>query len=302
MAATAPPPRLDGSTPRSPRAVMSWRASSGLPAVAWAHAAQISSPMSLAEAGADERRDGGRAERPRPDRGARLALDHPGQGFRGRLAGPYGDDRARGELLEPRLEVVEEAQRGLVGPVRVVDEQGERDGLGEPRAQPVEAVEAREEPLVGRRAVGDVLEQRPSQPGRAGEQLLARLGAERLDARRQQLYHHAERELSLHDAAARTEHDHASGLRERRGLVHQRALADPGRALDHDDPAGPGRRGVEPAVDLRQLGFAFQQVGPRGEVRHPPSLSLSSAVGRAGENPTVAPRSEGRRGRHSVAP
>ena len=135
----------------------------------------------------------------------------------------------------------------LVGPVRVVDEQGERDGLGEPRAQPVQAVEAREEALVGRRAVGDVLEQRASEPGRAGEQLLAHRGAERLDARRQQLYHHAERELSLHDAAARTEHDHASGLRERRGLVHQRALADPGRALDHDDPAGPGRRGVEPA-------------------------------------------------------
>ena len=101
------------------------------------------------------------------------------------------------------------------------------------------------------------------------------MGAERLDARRQQLYHHAESELSLHDAAARTEHDHASFLRERRGLVHQRALADPGRALDHDDPAGPGRRGVEPAADLGHLGFAFQQVGPRDEVHHPPSLSLS---------------------------
>ena len=34
----------------------------------------------VAEAGADERRDGRRAERRRPDRGARLALDHPGQG------------------------------------------------------------------------------------------------------------------------------------------------------------------------------------------------------------------------------
>ena len=87
----------------------------------------------------------------------------------------------------------------LVGPVRVVDEQGERNDLGEPSAQPVEAVEAREEALVGRRAVGDVLEQRASQPGRAGEQLLAHGGAERLDARRQQLYHQAESELSLHE-------------------------------------------------------------------------------------------------------
>ena len=46
MAAIAPGSRLAGSTPRSPSAVMSCRASSGLPAVVRAHSAQIASPMS----------------------------------------------------------------------------------------------------------------------------------------------------------------------------------------------------------------------------------------------------------------
>ena len=80
MAATAPAPRLAGSTPRSPRAVMSWRASSGLPAVAWAHGGADLVAHVVAEAAADERRDGRRAERRRPDRGARLALDQPRSG------------------------------------------------------------------------------------------------------------------------------------------------------------------------------------------------------------------------------
>ena len=176
IAATAPPPRLvrlDTALPQGGDELAGEQrvAGRGLGAGGADLVAHV-----VAEAGADERRNGGRAERRRPDRGARLALDHPGQGLRGRLAGPYCEDRARGQLLEPRLQVGEEAQRGLIGPVRVVDEQGERDGLGEPRTQPVQAVEAREEALVGRRAVGDVLEQRARQPGRAGEQLLAHRG------------------------------------------------------------------------------------------------------------------------------
>ena len=46
MAAIALGSRLAGATPRSPSAVMSCRASSGLPAVVRAHSAQIASPMS----------------------------------------------------------------------------------------------------------------------------------------------------------------------------------------------------------------------------------------------------------------
>ena len=156
----------------------------------------------------------------------------------------------------------------LVGPVRVVDEQGERVRLGQPRAQPVQAVEAREQPVVGGCAVGDFLEQRAGEAGGTREQLLALRGRERLDARGEQLYHHAECELFLHDAAARTQHDHPAGLGQCRGRVHQRALADAGRALDDDDPAGAARSGAERIADLRQLGLALQEVGPAGQIRH----------------------------------
>ncbi len=156
----------------------------------------------------------------------------------------------------------------LVGPVRVVDEQRERHRLGQPRAQPVQAVEAREQAVVGGGAVGDLLEQRAGEPGGAGEELLALGRRERFDARREQLYHHAECELFLHDAAARTQHHHPAGLGQRRGRVHQRALADAGRALDHDHSAGAARSGAERIADLRQLGLALQEVGPAGQVRH----------------------------------
>ena len=220
----------------------------------------------LAEAAADQPGDGRRAERRGPERDPRLAVGEQRQ--RILLARPGRDDQAGGELLDPRLEVGEEPQRVLVGPVRVVDEQGERDRLGQPRAQPVQAVEAREQAVVGGGAVGDLLEQWASEAGGAGEQPLALRARERLDARREQLYHHAECELLLHDAAARTEHHHPAGLGQRRGRVHQRALADARRALDHDDPAGPARSGAERIADLRQLGLALQEVGPAGQVRH----------------------------------
>ena len=51
------------------------------------------------------------------------------------------------------------------------------------------------------------------------------------------------------------------------------ALADPGRALDHHDPARAGRGGAERTADLRQLGLALQQVGPlfRSAIRAVPA-------------------------------
>ena len=57
----------------------------------------------------------------------------------------------------------------LVRPVRVVDEQGERPLLGQPRAQPVQAVEAREQAIVRGRSVGHLLEQRARQSRGARE-------------------------------------------------------------------------------------------------------------------------------------
>ena len=193
----------------------------------------------------------------------------------------------------------------LVGPVRVVDEQGERHRLGQPRAQPVQAVEAREQAVVRGRAVGDVLEQRAGQSGGAGEQLLALRRRERFDARREQLYHHAECELFLHDAAARTQHDHPAGLRQRRGLVHQRALADAGRALDHDHPAGAARCRAERAGDLLQLALALQEVGPAAQIRHVTGSAIAQPIPSGepcGENLRCLHVAKPARARPSVGP
>ena len=99
-----------------------------------------------------------------------------------RLAGPPRDDHAGRDLLDPRLQVGEEPERMLVRPVRVVDEHGERALLRQPRAQPVQPVEPREQAVVAGRAVGDLLEQRARQPRGAGERPCALALGERLDA------------------------------------------------------------------------------------------------------------------------
>jgi hypothetical protein len=71
------------------------------------------------------------------------------------LLGPQPDDDAHGEPLHPRQEVGEEAQRGQVGPVQVVEREQQRSVRGEVRRQPVEPVQSREG-RVRRRFGGDL--------------------------------------------------------------------------------------------------------------------------------------------------
>jgi len=212
----------------------------------------------LAQAAAHQLGDRGRTERRRPDDYRRLMIDQLGQrvGRRRGLAGADGEDRARRDLLDPRCEVGEEAKRIRVRPVRIVDQQGERALLRQPRAQPVQPVEPREQAILAGRPVGNLLEQRARQPCRAREGLVTLALRERLDHRRQKLEHHAERELALHRSAPRTEDGHPAG--HLHGLSQQRALADAGRSLDHDDPSRTGHGPPERAADLLQLGLTLQ--------------------------------------------
>ena len=92
---------------------------------------------------------------------------------------------------------------------------------------------------------------------------------ERLDDRCQELDHHAEREFALHHAATGPEDGHALCLGQLRGRREQRALADPRRSLDHDDPARAGRGGAQRPTDLLELGLALQQA------RHPTTREKS---------------------------
>ena len=73
----------------------------------------------------------------------------------------------------------------LVSPVRVVDQEGERPFVGQPRAQPMQSVETREQAVVRSSSIGDLLEQRPRQPRRTCEEPFALARRQGLDARRQ---------------------------------------------------------------------------------------------------------------------
>ena len=145
--------------------------------------------------------------------------------------------------------------------MRVVDEEGEWALVGQPRAQPVQPVEPGEEAILGGSAVRYLLEQRASQSCGARERAIALDVGERLDGRRQQLEHDPERELALHRGAARAEDRHPGRAGLPRGRAEQRALADPGRPLDHRQPARAGRGGAQRAADPVQLGLALEKGG-----------------------------------------
>ena len=178
--------------------------------------------------------------------------------------------------------------------MRIVDDQGQRPLFGQPRAEPVKAVESCEQAIVRGRSVGNLLEQRARQSRGAREGPFTLAVRERLDARGQQLDHDAERELALQHAAARAQDRHLLRLGQLRGRSEQRALADPGRSLDQHDPPRAGRGDAQRTADLRQLGLTLQQGGSALEIRHPapPEPSLSPE-----EKPAVGPRSEARSGR-----
>ena len=152
--------------------------------------------------------------------------------------GPGGDHECEREPVE----VGEEAQRGDVGPVRVVDQQDQRSPGREVRGQPVEAVQHRGLRL-GRRGP----EHRLSERRGAAEVELGGL---------EQLTHDPEREVALELAGASAEHE---TRRERARVGEQRGLADPRRPVDQQ--ARAGRR--DGPLDRRQLPLTFLEHSTR---------------------------------------
>ena len=181
----------------------------------------------------DQFADGVEAERARRERDRGGRREQPAQQpvvLGQRRA--HGDDEQHGEPVEARGEEVEEAQRLGVGPLRVVDHQRQRPGLGQSRDRQRERLERGERRLVG----GHVRGGWESDAG----------GCE-------QLVGEAERQRLLQLAAASAQHLRASRARRRGGGCQQRALADPRRPLDRDDarpPLGQPRHGSRDRADL----------------------------------------------------
>ena len=196
-------------------------------------------------------------------RGERLARQ---LGERERLAaGPRREDEGDGQPLQPPREVDEEAQRRLVGPVRVVDREQQRPALGEVDGEPVQAV-GDAEPEVDRLRVGGDRQRGRGERRRAREQAVRpRRGQRALE----QLARDAVGEAALQLRAAggdRLEPERAGALA---GGLQQPGLADPGRTLQHDDPARAVAGGREHAVEPRELHVAFDQLSLGRRLRHP---------------------------------
>ena len=187
--------------------------------------------------------------------------------------GPRGDEQRDPQLLQARHEEGEEAQRGRVGPVRVVDAEHDELTRGQVRAQPVEAVQDREG-RVGRRGRRLALLQRAREPEHTGGQLRGPLqqvgalgGARLVQQRLEELAHHAEGEVALELRAARAQEARRSVLAGDPGGREDGRLADACRPFDHHAaPRSLARRG-DRGIDAAQLPLALEEQVDSGRRR-----------------------------------
>ena len=237
--------------PSSPTAAASRRTSSGLPPVAaWQAAAR---PPGVRAVALGEHR-GGPVERERP------RLDQ----CRGRRQRTWFRPPRREEQHRQGVDAVreegDEAGRGRVGPLEVVDDEELRAGGGEVRDEPVEAMQ-RAEHRVGVAGGARTLRQqdRRGQRGRAAQRALARGLGHPPQPRLEQLPRDAPGVRRLELAAAGRRDGEATL---RRGLadgLEQARLADARRPLDDDGAAAPGGGVAERRVEDGELGVPLVQ-------------------------------------------
>ena len=220
----------------------------------------------------DQDRHRGLTEWPGPEHGRAGRQDErPQQGPVELGGGPGGHGDQDGEPREPVGEVVEEAQRRLVGPVGVVDGQQHGLAFGQVRRQPVQAVQPGE---VGfRRArFGTRAEQRRRQLRGPGQHLIA-VGVPRAEQdRAEQLANDAEPVVALQFATLCGEHAHAGVAGAPAQLAQQQALADAGDALDRHHVAFAVPDLADRLGQLVEIGGAVKD--------QPPTAAPAKLVGR----------------------
>ena len=134
---------------------------------------------------------------------------------------------------------MQEAQRALVRPLGIVDEQHQRPPLGEIRARPVQAVQRRVIILGGGERRLGARQQRSYQRRCAAQHLTALARREQRQRRLEQLPRYPEREVTLELVATAGEHRHRGRGRSLPRGTEQRRLADAGGTLEHREPAMP---------------------------------------------------------------
>ena len=186
---------------------------------------------------------------------------------RRRIARPQRNQQPGRQPLQPRREVSQPAQRGLIGPVRVVDDDQQRPAGREVGHQPVQAMQHRKRTAAGRLPGQRAGQQRPHRRGGPGQQRLTFARARVRQAPLEQLPHHAEREARLQLRPAGP-HDLVPQLpRPPACLLGQRRLADARPALDHQHPAAARQQ----QLNRGQLTLALAQ--PPHQTSLPPSPS-----------------------------
>ena len=170
-----------------------------------------------------------------------------------RLVRARGRDQRHAQAVDPAGEVLEEAQRGDVGPVQVVGEQHDGHGVGEVRGQPVEAVQHREAGVLG--GAGGGIEDDAGVGRGARHQLRRGRPVE-------QLVHEPEPEPAVQLARPRVQHQRVTRRLPRR--FEHGGLADARRTFQHEHGAGAVHGTGDRPRDRGELVLTRQQA-----LKHP---------------------------------
>lgn len=180
------------------------------------------------------------------------------------LAGAQGRQDQYGYRGEPSYQICQEAERGAVTPLRIVDREYQWSLGREVDRRPVQAVQHGE--AFGPAAVGDV-EHGPGSRCGPTQQLAATHGV--ADFCLEQLAYDAERERTLQRAPAGRQHPHGPLGREPARLGQQPRLSDPGRTLEQQQAGLPASEVVQRRPECGELAVPVDEtVAVRGRCLH----------------------------------
>jgi hypothetical protein len=197
-----------------------------------------------------------------------------------RLVGRSGrDDDEQRQVGETASKEGEPAERRLVCPVHVVDDQHRRRDRGQICGEPEEPMQDAEAGLGGAHRSG--VEQRRGERGGTGEELCPHVVWYRGDRGLEQLAYDPERKLAFELAGPGAEHMEPGRLGERARLREEGRLPDAGAALERDEASPAGLRPVDDRLNRGELGVAFEQPAPdpRQAVRAHDSIYARERLG-----------------------
>ena len=213
--------------------------------------------------------EGQRAERVLDHRAVALRGGQGGRQQRPDRRGPEGERERHAPARRPPQQVRDELQRGVVGPVQVVERDHDRLDLRERLEQDADgAVRAVALVLQAGRDAADGRQDRGELGQLVADQPLQPVDAEELGVLGQRVLPDAEGQLALELGRAAGQHQRSGPVGAGRQLVEQARLADPALAREGQHGAAPAPEFFERGVDGRDLGPAPEQRSVEGG--HPP--------------------------------